>query len=140
MPSGELAQSTALYEAGMCGQLEVVRLLLDAGADPSLAVSTGSTPLMAAAGNAYLEVLRLLLTRGAAVDAVVPLNSCTAFHCACHYNQPECTEALARAGCDMGLKDDRQRHDEAAGGGSRGPHEGGGAAAGGSDGAGAGAG
>ena len=33
MQSGELAQTTALYEAGMSGQLEVVRLLLDVGAD-----------------------------------------------------------------------------------------------------------
>jgi ankyrin repeat protein len=86
--------------------LEVARLLLDAGADPNLANSDGAyAPLMVAAGPGQLEVLRLLLARGAAVDAVDPADGWTAFHAACHCNYAECAEALARAGCDVGLKD-----------------------------------
>jgi hypothetical protein len=50
-------------------------------------------------------VLRLLLERGAAMDTVAPRQGCTAFHAACFNNQPECVEALARAGCDVGIKD-----------------------------------
>ena len=50
-------------------------------------------------------MLRLLLARGAAVDAAHPVTGGTAFHLACYHNQPECAEALARAGCDVGLKD-----------------------------------
>jgi ankyrin repeat protein len=105
MPSGEVVQSTALCEAVVHGHLEAVRLLLDGGADPSSAGSDGTTPLMAAAGGGQLEVLQLLLGRGAAVDAVEPGSGCTAFHSACYHNQPDCVEALARVGCDVGIKD-----------------------------------
>jgi hypothetical protein len=43
------------------------------------------------------------------VDGVRPATGGTAFHSACFSNQPECAEALARAGCDVGRKD---RHGE----------------------------
>jgi ankyrin repeat protein len=105
-PSGEVFLSTPLYMAAGHGRLEAARLLLDAGADPSLAGSDGATtPLMAAAGKGQLEMLRLLLGRGAAVDAVDPATSHTAFHFACVTNQADCAEELVRAGCDVGLKD-----------------------------------
>jgi ankyrin repeat protein len=87
------------------GRLEAARLLLDAGADPDRTASDGPTPLMMAAGDGHPEVVRLLLARGAAVDAAHPNVGCTAFHFACFGNQAACAEALARAGCDVGLKD-----------------------------------
>ena len=98
-----MVPSTALVAAAH-GRLEVARLLLDAGADPSLAASDGLTPLMCAAGQGHPEVLGLLLGRGAVVDAAHPDSGATAFHQACFSNQPDCVEALARAGCDVGLK------------------------------------
>jgi ankyrin repeat protein len=91
------------------GRLEAVRLLLEAGADPSLANGDGFTPLMGAVGSGSLEALRLLLARDAAVDAVRPATGWTAFHYACRNNQAEHAEALARAGCDVGLKDSQGR-------------------------------
>jgi ankyrin repeat protein len=103
-PSGEVVQTTALREAAGYGRLEVVRLLLDAGADPSLTGGNGCTPLMVAVGEGQLEVLRLLLRWGAAVDTVEPASGCTAFHSACFNNQAGCAEALVRGGCDVGLK------------------------------------
>jgi ankyrin repeat protein len=104
-PSGEVHQDTALIIAAGYGQLEAARLLLDAGAEPSLANSLGSTPLMIAAQMGQLEMLRLLPKWGAAVDAVDPRDGGTAFHSACYHNQPDCVEALARVGCDVGIKD-----------------------------------
>jgi ankyrin repeat protein len=104
-PSGEVVQSAALHEAAGCGRLEAARLLLEAGADPSLADGYGCTSLMGAATSGQLEVLRLLLGRGATVDAVEPAYGTTAFHSACINDHAECAEALARAGCDVGLKD-----------------------------------
>jgi ankyrin repeat protein len=86
------------------GHLVAARVLLEGGADPGRADSDGTTPLMVAAGNGQLEVLRLLLERGAAVDPAQPGSSATAFHSACWYNQPECAEALIRAGCHVGFK------------------------------------
>jgi ankyrin repeat protein len=103
-PSGSVVHTTALVQAAMHGRLEAARLLLDAGADPDHAGGNGFTPLMTAAMAGHLEVLRLLLGRAAAVDASDPDSGGTAFHCACGLNQAECAEALARAGCDVGLK------------------------------------
>jgi ankyrin repeat protein len=104
MASGEFFYSTALCEAAGHGWLEAVRLLLDAGADPSLATSDGITPLLRAARKGQLEVLRLLVARAAALDAADPATGYTAFHHACRQNQAVCAEELARAGCDDGLK------------------------------------
>jgi ankyrin repeat protein len=108
-PSGEVVPTTALIVAVVCGMLEGARLLLDGGADPSLAGRDGNTPLMVAAANGQLELLRVLLGRGAAVDAAHPGSGYTAFHAACIDNQAECAEALARAGCDVGLKDNNEK-------------------------------
>jgi ankyrin repeat protein len=69
-PSEEGVPVTALVVAAMLGYLEMARLLLDGGADPSLAAGSGFTPLIAATGKGHLEVLRLLLARGAPLDAV----------------------------------------------------------------------
>jgi ankyrin repeat protein len=107
---GDVGQTTALCAvvanaSAVRGRLEVARLLLDAGADPNRAGSDGATPLMGAALRGELEGLRLLLGRGAAVDAVRPGTGGTAFHNACSNNKADCAEALARAGCDVGLKD-----------------------------------
>ena len=103
--------ATPLTNAAMNGYLEAAQLLLDAGADLDGSVDSarwtvdcdGFTPLMSTAVHGQLEVLRLLLGRGAAVDAVDPTGR-TAFHYACGLDQAECAEALARTGCDVGLK------------------------------------
>jgi ankyrin repeat protein len=105
LPSGEVFRTTALCSAAGQGRPEAARLLLDAGADPDRADGYGCTPLMEAAGCGQVEVLRLLLGRGAVVDAVTPGGGSTAFHSACVLNQVDCVEELARAGCDIGLKD-----------------------------------
>jgi ankyrin repeat protein len=59
---------------------------------------------MSAAMNGHPSVLRLLLDRGAAMDATVPKTGGTAFHYACANNNPDCAEALARAGCGVQLE------------------------------------
>jgi ankyrin repeat protein len=101
-PKGATFRATC--SAARCGNLEVVRLLLDAGADPSRADGDGHTPLMLAAGNGQLEVLQLLLGRGAAVDAT-NTHDLTAFHYACSNNQLDCVEAMIEAGSDVGRRD-----------------------------------
>ena len=102
---GHSFQTTALGEAAVAGHLDVVRLLLDRGADPSLANSNGDTTLMMAARRDHVGVVRELAARGAALDAAHPATGGTAFHWACDCNQPECMAALVELGCDTGMKD-----------------------------------
>jgi hypothetical protein len=80
---GAVVQRTALAAAATGGQLDAVRLLLDRGADPSLADSLGLTPLMCAAMNGHAAVVRELAARGADLEAVDPATSVTAFFFAC---------------------------------------------------------
>jgi hypothetical protein len=103
-PNTAASVYTPLTHAAELGHLEAARLLLDGGGDPSLVAGDGATPLMAAAGGGHLEVLRLLLARGAVVDAVSQGDGYSAFHFACIKNRAGCAEELARAGCDVGIK------------------------------------
>ena len=58
--------STALIYAPHSSHLEVVRLLLEAGADKDAAITNyGATALHVAAAEGHLEVVRLLLEAGA---------------------------------------------------------------------------
>jgi outer membrane protein assembly factor BamB len=58
-----------LWEAARVGNVESVKLLLDAGVPPDSPNPQGATPLSAAAGAGALDVVRLLVERGARIDA-----------------------------------------------------------------------
>jgi ankyrin repeat protein len=75
---GNVYQTTALVEAAGRGQLDAVRLLLDRGANPSVADSNGGTALMQAAGNGCAGGVRELAARGAVLDAAHPVYGGTA--------------------------------------------------------------
>lgn len=56
---------TALHHAAIQGNLEIVRLLLAAGAEPDLAGEHGFTPLHEAILQGHVEIIRQLLAAGA---------------------------------------------------------------------------
>lgn len=60
--------SFLLVAAGK-GELELVKAMLDSGADPNMTDRKGLTPLMYAARKDEPEVIKLLLARGADIDA-----------------------------------------------------------------------
>jgi len=73
---------TPFLRAALSGDITVMRLLLDRGADPNRATDAGTTALMAAAGvnwmggqtfteskDALMEAVRLCLEKGADVNA-----------------------------------------------------------------------
>ena len=62
-------QGTALHSAASASHATIVRLLLDAGADPNARQRHGYTPLHAAAANGDLESVEALLAAGADVHA-----------------------------------------------------------------------
>ena len=81
---------TPLEHAIHKAQLASVEALLNAGADPNRADTSGTTPLMMAAGYGYTDIVQLLLRRGAnpraaaldlAVSGVADIDRFTLFQC-----------------------------------------------------------
>lgn len=60
-------QRAALHEA-MFGGLEIIRLLLEAGADPNVPDDEGTTPIFYAVDRENPELVRLLIAHGAEVE------------------------------------------------------------------------
>ena len=63
--SVELGGSTPLYVAATRGATSAAVALLDAGADPDLAIDNGETPLLAAIEGDFIQVVRALLSEEA---------------------------------------------------------------------------
>jgi ankyrin repeat protein len=117
--------STALYRAVRAIDLASVKLLVDAGANPSLALTDGSSPLMAAAGlgaprggdeevteagdrNDPVDVMKLLVEKGADVNAVNDLGM-TPMHYAVQRGVERIIEYLASKGARFDVKNKQGR-------------------------------
>lgn len=66
------------------GHLEIVRLLIDKGADLNTVHPGGCTALMLACQGGYLEVASLVIEKGAKIDAVTKNEGMTALMFASH--------------------------------------------------------
>jgi len=86
----------ALTYAAIKGHTEIIRFLLDAGADPNKH-SVGVTPLNSAAANNHIETVRILLNAGARFD-VSDSEGLTALG---HAMSIEVAELLLNAGADI---------------------------------------
>ena len=111
------AGATPFLRAALCGDIEVMKLLLAHGADPKIATEDHTTPLMAAAGVGYsdgfihdrsieetLEAMKLILDLGADVNAAND-QGLTALHGAAHKAALEEIQLLVDRGADLGAKD-----------------------------------
>jgi len=94
-----------LLDAAAKGSVEMVRLLLDAGAGvdamkkPNPGRSFPLTPLMTAAQRGHAEIIRLLVAAGAKVNASSPGNSALWWAAANH--KAAAARALIEAGADL---------------------------------------
>ena len=79
-PNGDL-QETPLLESCRKGFIKIVRILLDAGANPNRADIYGCTPLMSSINGHHTGVVKCLLEVGAHVS-VKDNDGCTALHLA----------------------------------------------------------
>jgi uncharacterized protein len=102
--------ATPFFLAALTADTELMKTLIEVGADPSLTNAEQSTPLMVAAGLAtrspgedpgdereVRDALQFLLDRGADIDAV-DVNGETAMHGAAYKNLPGAVKFLASKG------------------------------------------
>jgi uncharacterized protein len=108
---------TPFVRAALSGDIEVMRLMLEAGADPKIATTHGTTSLMAAAGinwipaqtyshgeADYVEAVKLCLERGVDVNASNSLGF-TAMHGAANRGWESVIQILADHGARLDAKD-----------------------------------
>jgi ankyrin len=111
------AGATPFLRAALCGDIEVMKLLLAHGADPNIPTNDHTTPLMAAAGVGYsdgfihdrsveetIEAMRLILDLGADVNAAND-QGLTALHGAAHKAALEEIQLLVDRGGNLAAKD-----------------------------------
>ncbi|XP_044982194.1 ankyrin-3-like isoform X3 [Hordeum vulgare subsp. vulgare] len=91
---------TALAAAALDGKMDVVRYLLDNGADPNKKDDPGSVPLHCAAKFGHHEAARLLLSRGASVD--IAYFHGTPLHIAAYYGKDSVMKVLLEHHADCG--------------------------------------
>jgi ankyrin repeat protein len=93
-----------LIQAAYEGYTEIVRLLLEAGADVSV-VDPGmkATALHAAAYAGRTEAAKLLIAYKVDIDKQGPYNGYTALHDALWQNHVETAKVLIEAGANLGL-------------------------------------
>ena len=112
---------TAFIRAALAGDITLMRLLLEHGADPNLTTNEGSTALMAAAGinfvvsqtfthpnEEYLEAAKLCLEKGNNVNAVNN-QGLTAMHGATNRGFDDMVKLLAAAGAKLDVPDKQGR-------------------------------
>ena len=93
-------EMTALHWAALLGTKNIVKLLLDAGAQ----VDLKDPPLIGAAINGHRSVVEILLNLGAHTEKTGKYGS-TALHWAAQYGQKNIVQVLLDAGAQVDLKD-----------------------------------
>jgi ankyrin repeat protein len=108
---------TVLMHAAMCENAEIVKMLIDAGADVNKKDKNGMTALMHAVYNlgqtspkSNVEISKILIESGADVNMVTEYND-TALHLLCSKTKDmvEVADLLIKAGADVNVKDSNER-------------------------------
>ena len=97
-------ESTPLHAAAGLGNSEIVKILLDAGANPNVYMRGSHTPLHAAAFGNHVEVVGLLIQHGASLNDRDE-NARTALHMAAMVGGVESVSLLLRNGADVQVFD-----------------------------------
>ncbi len=110
--------ATPFLRAAQSGDVTLMKLLLEHGADPSITTVHGVTPLMVAAGIGWVEgvtyewsreqtyeAVELLLELGADVNAHDRLDGRTALMGAAHKGRPDIVQLLVDNGADLDARD-----------------------------------
>lgn len=96
---------TALHHAARCGHVELMKLLIDHGADTQATNRHGHVPLSVAVEERQIEAVECLLDRGADPDAPGGHYRGTALHRAVLHRSLPMVVALLNAGADPNRRD-----------------------------------
>ncbi len=102
-------KSTALHQASSQGYNEIVKLLLEKGADTEIKDQHGMTPLTRAAQNGQLTAIILLLDSGAKISGGFPETSWTPLFNSVFRGHSEACEILLKRGANPNIKDEKGR-------------------------------
>ena len=85
----DIKKITPLWAACQVNNIEIVKLLLEYGADPNIVKSDGCSPLWIAASKGYSECVQILIKYDANIDGTDNLQVCNESVCinACNMNQ-----------------------------------------------------
>lgn len=110
--------ATPFLRASQSGDIVLLKLLLEHGADPKVNTDYGVTPLMVASGIGWvegvtyewspqqtLETVKMLLDLGADVNAQDNLDGRTALMGAAHKGRNDVVDLLVKHGADLSLRD-----------------------------------
>ena len=100
VPENILGKNTLLHIASFCGQLEVVRLLLEWRADTNIRNANNDTALHCAAHLGSADIIKLLLDKGISVN-VTNTQQNTPLHIAAARSNLEATIALVKKGAAL---------------------------------------
>jgi ankyrin repeat protein len=107
LTDGELADITPLFLAAQNNRLDVLKLLIAAGADVNVACDDGSTPLHAAAENGHAGVVSALIaTAGVDLNAALTGDDSagvTPLYLAARGNRLDVVKLLIAAGADVNM-------------------------------------
>ncbi len=114
----DITGQTPFFRAALSGDVTVMRLLLDKGADPKIGALQGTTTLMAAAGinwvggqtysDSFLEAVKLCVEQGVDVNATNSMGL-TAIFGAANRGSNDIIEFLVSKGAKLDLKDKEGR-------------------------------
>lgn len=96
----KISGATPLWAASLGGHTEVVRILIEGGADVNHGTKTKSSPLRAASFHNRLEVIKYLIEKGADLDAP-NIAGQSPLMIAALRNHRESVELLAKRGADV---------------------------------------
>jgi ankyrin repeat protein len=110
--------ATPFLRAAQSGDIVLLKLLIEQGADPKIDTDYGVTPLMVASGIGWvegvtyewspqqtLETVKMLLDLGADVNAQDNLDGRTALMGAAHKGRNDVVQLLVQRGADLSLRD-----------------------------------
>ncbi len=96
----EVNLNAKLNEAARGGELEIVKALIDQGADVNGRSKDGQTPIMIAAVLGHLETVKYLAEKGADIDVVDEKSMMTPLHAAVAFSYTAMITLLIKKGAD----------------------------------------